>query len=198
MTTGYRLAYAVGATPWEAAGVAGAEQLAAVVTRARGGLPGRALDLGCGTGAHSVALARAGWEVTGVDVVARAVRRAQERARAAGVAPRFLVADVTDLDPEVGAGFDLLLDIGCFHGLRDAERTAMARSVTRVAAPGASLVLLAFAPGAPGPLPRGASEHDILRAFTGWELEEVVEAPTEGMPRALRSRVPEFYRLRLV
>ncbi len=42
---------------------------------------GRALDIGCGTGASSVYLAQAGWRVTGIDFVALAIRRARQRAR---------------------------------------------------------------------------------------------------------------------
>src|SRR6478672_4431048 len=47
--------------------------------------PGRALELGCGTGTNSVWLAQQGLEVTRVDVAPLAVERANERARGAGV-----------------------------------------------------------------------------------------------------------------
>ena len=36
-------------------------------------VPGRALDLGCGTGGNALALAEAGWDVAGVDIAARAI-----------------------------------------------------------------------------------------------------------------------------
>jgi methylase of polypeptide subunit release factors len=42
--------------------------------------PGRALDLGCGTGMDSVYLALHGWDVTGVDQVPRAMALAHHRA----------------------------------------------------------------------------------------------------------------------
>jgi 2-polyprenyl-3-methyl-5-hydroxy-6-metoxy-1,4-benzoquinol methylase len=54
----------------------------------------------------SVALARRGWTVTGVDCVAKALRRARERALSAGVQLQLIKADVTRLGAaEVGSGF---------------------------------------------------------------------------------------------
>ena len=39
--------------------------------------PGRALDLGCGTGGNSVELARRGWSVVAVDIAAKAIKIAR-------------------------------------------------------------------------------------------------------------------------
>ncbi|HEY3611941.1 MAG TPA: class I SAM-dependent methyltransferase [Pseudonocardiaceae bacterium] len=49
--------------------------------------PGRALDLGCGSGRHAIYLARNGWEVTGVDLVRDAVESARQKAEAAAYVP---------------------------------------------------------------------------------------------------------------
>src|ERR1700742_1438089 len=59
--------------------------------------PCRALEIGCGTGTNGVWLAQQGFDVTGVDVAPLAVERAGQRAEAAGVQARFLVADVLQL-----------------------------------------------------------------------------------------------------
>ena len=58
---------------------------------------GTALDLGCGSGIWAVELARRGWQVTGVDFVPKALRRARARAKEAGVELRLLEGDVTSL-----------------------------------------------------------------------------------------------------
>lgn len=42
--------------------------------------PGRALDLGCGTGANVIGLAQRGWEVTGVDWAKTAIEPGQDAA----------------------------------------------------------------------------------------------------------------------
>src|SRR5262245_23981246 len=40
--------------------------------------PGRALDLGCGTGRNSVYLAQHGWDVTGIDLVEATIAQARQ------------------------------------------------------------------------------------------------------------------------
>jgi Methyltransferase domain len=202
MTVGYALAYAVGLTPWERAGEAGQDALDKLVARVEDefGGPGRALDLGCGSGMHLVELARRGWQATGVDAVGRAVRRARARAMEAGLDVTVVQGDVTALEPGlVGTGHRLLLDVGCFHGLDDDQRVHMGRSATTVAASDALMIMLAFRPGAaPRPLPRGADQTAIERAFRGWAVVDVEPAPTDGMPKPLRATAPAFYLLRRV
>jgi SAM-dependent methyltransferase len=200
MGLGYAIAYAIGATPWERAGDAGAAQLDAWLDKeeaARGG-PGQALDLGCGSGAHAVTLAQRGWRVVGVDQIDKALVRARNRAAAAGAQVSFVKADVTRLDPAaVGSGHEFLLDVGCFHGLSTEGRVAMGQSIDRVAAPEATLLLLAFKPGVTRrPLPRGADTAAIERALPGWRVLDTEPAPTDGMPAPLRRAEPTWHLVR--
>jgi cyclopropane fatty-acyl-phospholipid synthase-like methyltransferase len=115
--------------------------------------PGRALDLGCGTGTTSVYLARLGWEVVGVDFAPAAISRAGQRAFREGLTARtrFLAADVTKL-PDLGAPFDLAIDVGCFHSLSPEGRRAYAASLARLVVSGGTYLLYAFLPhaGQPG------------------------------------------------
>jgi SAM-dependent methyltransferase len=199
----YRLAYALGFHPWEdlAEHPPFAGKLLELVAREEDGLAppyGRALDLGTGSAVWGVRLARRGWEVTGVDMVAKALRRAGRRADEAGAQVRLVHGDVTALRKAgLGSGFRLLLDTGTFHGLSDAARAAMGREVSAVAAHDATLILDCFAPRRRGPLPRGASRADIERAFPGWAITDVEVADSQPDALARLMRFDErFYRLR--
>ena len=201
----YTLAYAVGFHPWEnlADHPPFAEKLLELVAREedRYGPPyGPALDLGTGSAVWGVQLAKRGWEVTAIDIVEKALRRARERADAAGVELRIVYGDATAL-PEagVGSGFRLVLDTGTFHGLTDAQRDALGSGITAVAAPDATVILDCFAPRRRGPLPRGASRADVERAFPGWEVIDVERADSDPDPLAKLLKFDEcFYRLRRV
>lgn len=198
MTWGYRWAYRLGLTPWERAGEAGAGQLTALFDREqreRSTPYGRAVDLGCGTGAHTIDLAGRGWDALGIDDVPRAIQRA--KARPGADKARFAVGDVTRLaEAGVAPGVALFVDIGCFHGLDDAGRERYGAGITDLAAPDASLLVLAFTHGR-GPLPRGATRHDLERWLPAWDVVDQEAADVTGMPAPLRSTAPQFYRLRL-
>jgi methyltransferase family protein len=199
----YRLAYALGFHPWEdlADHPPFADKLLELVAREeedREPPYGPALDLGTGSAVWGVRLAKRGWEVTGIDVVEKALGRARRRAEDEAVEMRLLRADVTALsDTGVGSGFRLLLDTGTFHGLGDAQREAMGRELSAVAGADATLILDCFAPRRRGPLPRGAGRADVERAFPDWGITDVEVADTEPDPIARLFKFDEhFYRLR--
>lgn len=202
MSTFYKVAYAVGFHPWE--GLAEhppfATTLLDLVTcdEHPDGRHGRALDVGCGSAIWGIELAKRGWDVTGVELNGKAVRRGRKRVSNTGVSMPIVRADASrTLPAEVGTGYRLLLDTGTFHGLTDSQREGMGRALTAVAADGATLILDCFAPGKRGPLPRGASESDITGAFPDWEIADVVVADTDPDPIAIKFKFDErFYRLR--
>ncbi|MDQ2911684.1 MAG: class I SAM-dependent methyltransferase [Chloroflexota bacterium] len=123
--------------------------------------PGRALDLGCGTGTNVVYLARHGWTAVGVDFAGRAIAKAGRRARDAGVACTFVVGDVTRL--AVTGPFDLALDIGCLHSIPAAGRAGYAAGLARVVRSGGTYLLYAFAPGGPAV---GLTAEDVRATFS--------------------------------
>jgi hypothetical protein len=90
-----------------------------------------------------------------------------------------------------------VLDTGTFHGLSDAQREAMGREVSAIAAPDATVLLDCFAPLRRGPLPRGASRAAVEAAFPGWDVTDVEVADTEPDALARLFKFDErFYRLR--
>ena len=101
--------------------------------------PGRALDVGCGTGDNAIALARRGFEVSAIDVAERALARAREKADRAGLAVEFRLADVTRLDDGEGS-FDLIMDRGLLMSLfGEAARRSYASALIRLTADGGSV-----------------------------------------------------------
>lgn len=202
MSAFYTVAYAVGFHPWEdlADHAPFNDTLSALIAKEEEGDPpyGKALDVGSGSAVWGVRLAERGWDITGVELIRRAVRRARKRIRHAGVDMRIIRANVTKpLAATVGTGFRLVLDTGTFHGLTGAQQRAMGREITNVANEDATVLLDVFAPGRRGPLPRGATQADIEAAFPDWKITDVVAADTEPDTIALKLNFDEhWYRLR--
>lgn len=199
----YEFFYRLGFHPWEdlAQHRPFADKLADLFAREEAGREppyGPALDLGCGSGIWGVELATRGWQVTGVDMVEKAVERGRDRVREAGVEMRLLQGDVTDLQAaDIGTNFRLVLDTGTFHGLTDEQRAAMGREVSKIAAADATVLLDVFAPGRRGPLPRGATRSEVETAFPQWTVTDIEVADTEPDALARLMRFDEhFYRLR--
>jgi 2-polyprenyl-3-methyl-5-hydroxy-6-metoxy-1,4-benzoquinol methylase len=128
--------------------------------------PGKALDLGCGTGTNAVTLAGAGWRVTGVDFIPEAILTARAKAARSGFAIEFLVASVTDLSA-VSGPFDYALDIGCLHALKAEDRMRYAVNLSRLLRPQAWYMLYAW-------LPRQRNGRGA--GISGKEVESLLES----------------------
>ncbi|HEV3056158.1 MAG TPA: methyltransferase domain-containing protein [Solirubrobacteraceae bacterium] len=184
MSLVYRFMYRVGFTPWDTGTIP--RPLSALIEGDPQLEPASALDIGCGTGTQAVFLAQRGWQVTGVELLDQPLRRARARAAAAGVEVDFVKADATRLRrAKLEPGFALLLDRGCFHGLSDDGRAGYVDGVTALAAPGATLLLMAFARNRVLAGPTGADETELVSRFSpGWKLErsERDSEPPPGGP----------------
>ncbi len=191
----YQLLYRLGFAPWDRDHVPA--ELIALAEGPDALMPGKALDIGCGTGTQAVYLAKRGWQVTGIDIVDRALDVARRRARAEGVDVRWIRADVSDLTGrDLEPGYTLLYDIGCFHSLPEPARDGYARGVTALAAPAATLLIMGFAPGWRGPAPRGVDREELTRRFGGdWELTWVRPDTGPPLPWLLRNVQPTWYHL---
>ncbi|MDA2809821.1 class I SAM-dependent methyltransferase [Nocardiopsis sp. RSe5-2] len=179
--------YDAGRPPWDT-GVTPPE-LVALVEGDGAPPPGRALELGCGTGTNAVYLARHGWEVTALDLVSDAVDAAREKAEAAGTPIRLLYGDATRLDELDAPGpFDLFFDLSCYCGIPLHRRDAYADGLTRRAAPGALLLMFGFGPGgldgpyagfAPASWAEGITADELRARFAGWEMVDVTPGTNE-------------------
>jgi SAM-dependent methyltransferase len=69
----------------------------------------RVLDMGCGTGRHSLELARRGFDVTGVELLEANVQVGREKARADGLDVEFVQADLRELD--LMEEFDIVVNL---------------------------------------------------------------------------------------
>ena len=158
--------------------------------------PGRALDLGCGTGTDTLYLATHGWDVTAVDMVPQALATARQKSTAAGVSPRFLKGDVTRLhDLGVGDGYTLVLDFGCFHTLPEDQRSRYVTEVSNAAAPGATFLLYGFRrPPKAAPMHAGLTVEEVRQRFApaGWQLVNADHIPSETISIRARQAANRF------
>lgn len=99
--------------------------------------PERILDLACGFGRHALALARRGFDVTGVDITADYVRYANETAEEEGLNARFVCCDIRELSYD--QWFDVVLNMadGAVGYLEnDEENEKIFRVVAQALKPG--------------------------------------------------------------
>lgn len=146
--------------------------------------PGRALDLGCGTGTNVITLAEHGWQVDGIDFVARAVKTARRKAQKKGVSDRvqFHVGDV--LDPGLFQGeYELILDIGCFHSIPYHKADRYFKNVYSHLAPGGSLLLYVHLNEFPE-TGHGASEASLGKLGEMLHLVKRVDGEETARPSA--------------
>jgi SAM-dependent methyltransferase len=72
----------------------------------------RILDIACGTGGYSIALAERGHRVTGIDLDAAMIQSARGKAQDLDEAPDFRVMDMLSMTASIDYGFDLIFCIG--------------------------------------------------------------------------------------
>lgn len=116
--------------------------------------PCRVLELGCGTGTNAIFLAKAGFEVTAVDLSPLAIEKAKKKAEEVGLSINFLQADVTNL-PELGAPFPFVFDRGTYHIVRHMNLKGFQRTLETMVEPGGYFLVLAGSTNEPGPEEKG-------------------------------------------
>jgi len=131
--------------------------------------PGRALDLGCGTGTNMLYLAQHGWQVDGIDFSWLAVHRARMRLGDAGFPPTVWVKDITRWSKTNG-NYNYILDIGCFHQLPAAGKRNVLHFLQRNLVPGGCLMIYGHLQNPEGSRPYGLSESDVSEVSSTFSL----------------------------
>lgn len=142
------------------------------------------LDVGCGTGRHSIELARRGYAVTGLDLSAGMLGRAAEAATAASVQVEWIHADATEFSiPERFDGAICLCE-GAFGLLGEGDDPiehplAILRNICRSLKPQAKAIFTVL--NAASMIRRAQGQNDEKRRFDLLTLVESSEyAPQEG------------------
>ena len=137
----FERAYATGEHGWPMEGVS---PMVARFLRTFRGRDRRVLDIGCGEGRHTRALAVAGALAVGVDLEPKALARAREAAdRGSARGLGFAQADVFAL-PFAPATFDVVLDYGCLHHVRRRDTQRYLEQVVPLLKPEGYFLLSCF------------------------------------------------------
>jgi SAM-dependent methyltransferase len=101
---------------------------------------GRVLDVPCGAGRTSLALAKLGVEITGLDLRSKFTNRAKHRLRKEGLSGTFLVGDMRELD--LSGEFDGVVNwFGSFGYFSEAENLDVLRRFARAVRPGGRVLI---------------------------------------------------------
>ncbi len=173
------LRYLLGNTPWDS-GVSPPELQAYLATHPAG----RALDAGCGTGTNLASFAEHGWDAWGVDISQIAVWRARSRLARRGLAAQILRSDIT-LELAFPEPFNMVLDLGCSHGLRGSRRAAYAQNLQRWLRPGGTLLVYSFYQSSDEPDGFWPSLDDVVGTFSpSFEMKSVEKGDFRGRESA--------------
>ena len=168
-------AYRSRSAPW----VIGEPQPAIVELQRAGWIRSKVLDVGCGTGEHTILLTRLGYDVLGIDFSPHAVEQARANAVEKGVDARFEVADAMNLGS--APGYQTIVDSALFHIFDDADRARYVRSLHGAVVSGGLVSVLALSDAGRGFGPQ-VSESDIREAFgDGWVLEALDTTTYRGV-----------------
>jgi len=98
--------------------------------------PRTILDLGCGTGGHSIILAEKGFDVTGVDRSADMLNIARRKARESGAEVEFIEGDLRNI--VIGRKFDAVISMFAVMGyqISNADVAAFCKQAGDVLVPG--------------------------------------------------------------
>src|SRR5206468_1744705 len=138
---GFDAMYA-GTPPWDI----GRPQPAFAQLADRGLVRGRVLDVGCGTGEHTLMASALGLEAIGIDASPTAIDLAKRKAQERGLEARFILWDALELPAlaQQEGRFDTVLDCGLFHVFDDDDRAMFVKGLRSIVTPGGRYFMLCF------------------------------------------------------
>jgi len=135
------------------------------------------LDVGCGDGNNAIYLASRGFDVTGIDVSAKAISMANQKAANAKVAVTFLTLDALKIGT-LDKRFDSVIDFGLFHNLGDDDRRRYVRELSEVCVSKGQFLMMCLGdkageyPVYPKRYPPTVSQEQIRASFSdGWKID---------------------------
>lgn len=154
-----------------------------------------ALVIGCGLGQDSEYLAGRGYAVTAIDIAPTAIKTARQRYPDSTV--RYRVADLLNPPEDLIGAFDLVVESYTVQALPLSIRERATEAVTRLVAPGGTLLVIAAAQPADEPVtgPPWRMSRANIDAFAEHGLDTVLieDLVAEGDPSFHRWRA-EFRR----
>ena len=125
---------------------------------------GSFLDVGTGPGTQAIALSKMGFEVTGVDISAKAIEKAQKLNEKV----TFLQDDI--LNTRINLKFNSIFDRGCFHIIDENKRSVYISEIPKLLTQEGMLFLKCFSDKNPdtGYGPYHFSKSMIESLFSDW------------------------------
>lgn len=105
--------------------------------------PGKALDIGCGTGYYSIYLAGKGFDVTGIDVSENAIREATKKAVGLKAKVKFIALDALEIS-SLADTYDFVLEWGLLHFVMPEFREKYVKDVASKINKGGKYIVLTF------------------------------------------------------
>lgn len=146
----------------------------------------RVLDVGCGEGRDSVFFAELGATVTGVDLSADGLDKAQRLARGRGVRVCWIEGGMTEALP--AGRFDLIFSCGSIHYVPRAERRPLFRRLAAMTRPGGHQAHVVFTDQLvheeKGEIVDYFTAGELREAFVEWQVlrngERVISCAQDG------------------
>ena len=154
--------------------------------------PCKALELGCGLGSQALALARRGFDVTGIDCSAAAIDQARVSATEAGLSAHFVVGDLLEPLHELNTPYEFCWDWEVLHHVFPAQRQAFVAAVADLLAPQGWYLSVSFSEHDPWLADQGKFRKTPIDTVLYFASEQELRALFEPTFRVLDLRTLEI------